>query len=190
MAGAVTGDASAEEAGEVALGFGLSYALLSMTTALAQVERGLNGFYGIRRDRRGRQVRPGRRHDCGARRSAGLGFLVLVAGGAFADQMVATYGCSEGAVALWNVTRDFDQQAGGAEGSDARQFHQGGSGRCDELLVGRLLAGVNPLDVPEQFATTRRRALPATSRGRILREHDLAGERRRQAQHPAGAGRS
>jgi len=42
LAGAVSGDASAEEAGEIALGFGLAFALLSMTTAMAQVGRGLN----------------------------------------------------------------------------------------------------------------------------------------------------
>ena len=51
LASAVTGDQSSEEAGELALGFGLAFALLSMTTAMAQVERGLNRIYGIRRDR-------------------------------------------------------------------------------------------------------------------------------------------
>ena len=40
-----------EEAGEVALVLGLRFALVSMTTAMAQVERGTNRIYGIRRDR-------------------------------------------------------------------------------------------------------------------------------------------
>src|SRR3712207_3164504 len=52
LAGAVIGEESAAEAGEVALGFGLALALLSMTAATAQVERGTNRIYGIRRDRR------------------------------------------------------------------------------------------------------------------------------------------
>src|SRR3954451_24808369 len=51
LAGAVTGKASSQEAGELALGLGLAFALLSMTAAVAQVERGLNRIYGIRRDR-------------------------------------------------------------------------------------------------------------------------------------------
>ncbi len=106
LAGAVTGDASAEEAGELALGFGLAFALLSMTTAMAQVERGLNRIYGIRRDRHA-IAKYGRAGVMTALLAAplGLGFLVLVAGGAFADQMVAVYGWSRGAVLLWNVCR-------------------------------------------------------------------------------------
>src|SRR6476619_2215939 len=48
---AVDGPGSSKEAGELALGLGLVFALLSMTTAMAQVERGSNRIYGIRRDR-------------------------------------------------------------------------------------------------------------------------------------------
>src|SRR5688572_6156650 len=40
LAAAVAG--SSEENGEIALGFGLAFALMSMTTAMAQVERGTN----------------------------------------------------------------------------------------------------------------------------------------------------
>ena len=39
-----------EDTGEIALVLGLLFALLSMTTAMAQVERGSNRIYGIRRD--------------------------------------------------------------------------------------------------------------------------------------------
>ena len=35
----------------------------------------------------------------------GLGFLVLVAGGAFADEMRAVYDWSDGTVLLWNLSR-------------------------------------------------------------------------------------
>ncbi len=106
LAGAVTGDASAEEAGEIALAFGLAFALLSMTTAMAQVERGLNRIYGIRRDRRA-VAKYGRAGVMTGLLAGplGLGFLVLVAGGAFAEEMAGAYGWSEGAVRLWNLSR-------------------------------------------------------------------------------------
>jgi YihY family inner membrane protein len=106
LASAVTGEESSEEAGELALGLGLAFALVSMTTAMAQVERGSNRIYGIRRDRKAL-------HKYG--RAAlftgllalpvGLGFLMLVAGGAFAGAMAADYGWSSTTVTLWNVCR-------------------------------------------------------------------------------------
>ena len=106
LAGAVTGDASAEEAGELALGFGLAFASLTMATAMAQVERGLNRIYGIRRDRRA-VAKYGRAAVMTALLAVplGLGFLVLVAGGAFAEEMTRAYGWSERSVLLWNLTR-------------------------------------------------------------------------------------
>src|SRR5690348_11720278 len=42
LASAVSGEESSEDAGELALGVGLAFALLSLTTAMAQVERGVN----------------------------------------------------------------------------------------------------------------------------------------------------
>ena len=106
LAGAVSGSASSEEAGEVALGLGLAFALLSLTTAMAQVERGLNRIYGIRRDRPARS-KYGRAAVLTAVLALplGLGFLVLVAGGAFADAMADLYGWSPTAVSGWNLGR-------------------------------------------------------------------------------------
>ena len=86
----------AGDTGEVALAFGLFFAVLSMTTAMAQVERGSNRIYGIRRDRPALS-----KYFRAAVITAvlavpvGLGFLVLVAGGAFGDAMVAEYGWSD-----------------------------------------------------------------------------------------------
>ena len=64
---------------------------------MAQVERGTNRIYGIRRDRHG-----ARRSTAGPlvltavlAVPVGVGFLLLVAGGSFADAMRATYGWSE-----------------------------------------------------------------------------------------------
>lgn len=106
LASAVSGDESSEEAGELALGFGLCFALLSMTAAMAQVERGINRIYGIRRDRPAR-AKYGRAVVMTAVLAApvGLGFLLLVTGGAFADAMVADYGWSDDTADVWRAAR-------------------------------------------------------------------------------------
>ena len=95
-----------EETGELALALGLLFALLSMTTAMAQVERGSNRIYGIRRDRPA-PWKYGRAAVFTALLAVpvGLGFLLLVAGGAFGDAMVAEYGWSEGTHRAWQVGR-------------------------------------------------------------------------------------
>ena len=95
-----------DNTGELALGFGLFFAVLSMTTAMAQVERGSNRIYGIRRDRPALH-KYGRAAVFTALLAVptGLGFLVLVAGGAFGDAMVAEYGWSDGMHRLWQWGR-------------------------------------------------------------------------------------
>ena len=95
-----------EGTGEVALVFGLLFALMSMTTAMAQVERGSNRIYGIRRDRPA-LAKYGRAAVLTAVLAVpvGLGFLLLVAGGAFGDAMVEEYGWSDGLHTAWQVGR-------------------------------------------------------------------------------------
>ena len=106
MARARRGSSASEVSGELALWFGLGFALMSMTTAMAQIERGTNRIYGIRRDRPAR-----RKYGRAAVLTVvlalpvGLGFLLLVAGGAFGDAMAADYGWSEGTVRGWNWVR-------------------------------------------------------------------------------------
>lgn len=95
-----------ERGGELALAFGLLFAIVSMTTAMAQVERGSNRIYGIRRDRPAL-------HKYG--RAAvftvvlagpvGLGFLALVGGGALGDALVDEYGLSDGVRLAWEAGR-------------------------------------------------------------------------------------
>ncbi|RYB91979.1 YihY/virulence factor BrkB family protein [Nocardioides oleivorans] len=104
VAQAVTG--GSEGAGELALALGLVLALVSMTTAMAQVERGGNRIYGIRRDRPA-LAKYGRAAVFTALLAGpvGLGFLALVGGGAFGDAMVAEYGWSQGAHHTWDVAR-------------------------------------------------------------------------------------
>lgn len=105
LAGSVSGEAS-EEAGELALAIGLVVALLSMTTAMAQVERGLNRIYGIRRDRAA-LAKYGRAAVLTGVLAAPLGvaFLLLVGGNAFAQAMADGYGWSGVAVTSWHVVR-------------------------------------------------------------------------------------
>ncbi|KQT91996.1 hypothetical protein ASG49_08380 [Marmoricola sp. Leaf446] len=93
MVSAVSGSSTSEQAGEVALWFGLVFALFSMTTAMAQVERGTNRIYGIKRDRPA-QWKYGRAAIMTLLLAGpvGLGFLLLVAGSAFADAMATEYG--------------------------------------------------------------------------------------------------
>jgi YihY family inner membrane protein len=100
------GGGSSEDAGELALGLGLVVALVSMTTAMAQVERGMNRIYGIRRDRRA-PAKYGRAAVMTAVLAlpVGLGFLVLVAGGAFGDAMAEVYGWGGTATSVWDVAR-------------------------------------------------------------------------------------
>ncbi len=95
-----------ERTAELALAFGLAFALLSMTTAMAQVERGGNRIYGIRRDRPA-LAKYGRAAIYTAVLAVplGLGFLLLVAGGAFGDAMVQEYAWSDSTSTWWNVLR-------------------------------------------------------------------------------------
>ena len=95
-----------EETGEVALGFGLAFAFLSMITAMAQVERGSNRIYGIRRDRKA-LAKYGRAAVLTAVLAlpVGAGFLLIVAGGAIGDAMVKEYAWSADTLLAWNILR-------------------------------------------------------------------------------------
>jgi YihY family inner membrane protein len=106
LASAVAGDESSEDAGELALTLGLLLSLASMTTAMAQVERGANRIYGIRRDRPA-VAKYGRAAVLTALLAlpVGVGFLLLVGGHAFGAAMTAEYGWSDGARLAWNVLR-------------------------------------------------------------------------------------
>lgn len=100
------GTVGSEEAGEVALVLGLGFALVSMTTAMAQVERGANRIYGIRRDRKALH-KYGRAAVLTALLAVpvGVGFVMIVGGGALGDAMAESYGWSDAAVLWWDVLR-------------------------------------------------------------------------------------
>jgi YihY family inner membrane protein len=106
LATAVDDSDASEAAGEVALALGLGFALLSMTTAMAQVERGANRIYGIRRDRKALH-KYGRAAVLTAVLAVpvGVGFLMIVGGLALGEAMAENYGWSERSVLWWNVLR-------------------------------------------------------------------------------------
>jgi YihY family inner membrane protein len=95
-----------EGAGQVALWLGLAAALLSLTTAMAQVERGANRIYGIQADRP-TLSRYGRALvlSVTAGLPALLGFLLLVAGGQVGQALAAAYSWSDGIPAWWHLVR-------------------------------------------------------------------------------------
>jgi YihY family inner membrane protein len=106
LASAVDDSDTSEAAGEVALVFGLGFALVSMTTAMAQVERGANRIYGIRRDRKALH-KYGRAAVLTAVLAVpvGVGFIMIVGGLALGDAMAENYGWSDRSVLWWNVLR-------------------------------------------------------------------------------------
>lgn len=99
-------EGGSEIAGEVALVGGLILSVLSMTTAVAQVERGGNRIYGIRRDRPA-LAKYGRAAVMTALLAApvGFGFVLLVGGGALADGLVDLYGWDPGSARAFEVLR-------------------------------------------------------------------------------------
>ncbi|MET7880526.1 YihY/virulence factor BrkB family protein [Micromonospora profundi] len=95
-----------EDAGELALTLGLLTGLVTLTTTMAQIERGANRIYGVERDRPAlhKYVRA-----AVLAVTAGLpalvGFLILVAGRAVGDSVRAHYEWGAVADVIWNVVR-------------------------------------------------------------------------------------
>ena len=87
------------DGGKVALVAGLVTALLALTTAMGQVERGANRIYGVRRDSPG-PVKYGRAALLAliGGTPALLGFLLVIAGGGLADAVQQVYGGGRSAV--------------------------------------------------------------------------------------------
>jgi YihY family inner membrane protein len=90
--------------GHLALGLGLLAAIVALTTAMGQIERGANRIYGIERDR------PAPRKYGRAllmAMTAGLllqlGFVVIIAGDALGESLSATYGLGETFQTLWTI---------------------------------------------------------------------------------------
>ncbi len=94
------------DSGQVALWLGLAAALVSLTTAMAQVERGANRIYGIQQDRP-TPAKYGRALLLAltAGLPALLGFLLLVAGDAVGQAIAVTYHWGDDLPGWWPLLR-------------------------------------------------------------------------------------
>ena len=99
-------DEASSTGGELALWIGLAVAVLALTTAMGQIERGANRIYGIRRDRPalhkyGRAVVMA----CTAGLLSLIGFLVIVAGKTVGQVLARTYDWGDTQLLVWNLAR-------------------------------------------------------------------------------------
>ena len=90
--------------GQLALWLGLLAAIVALTTAMGQIERGANRIYGIERDR------PALRKYGRALLMAltgglllQLGFLVIIAGDALGESLAAAYGWGDTFESTWTI---------------------------------------------------------------------------------------
>jgi YihY family inner membrane protein len=92
--------------GQLALWLGLLVAIVALTTAMGQIERGANRIYGIERDRPTVQ-KYGRALLMAL--TAGLlsllGFLVIIAGDALGHSLAAAYGWGDTFETSWSIGR-------------------------------------------------------------------------------------
>jgi uncharacterized BrkB/YihY/UPF0761 family membrane protein len=94
------------DSGEVALWLGLLTAVVALTGAVAQVERGANRIYGVDRDRPAlRKYLRALILTLVAGFPALACFLLLVAGGAIGASMRRWYGWDAAAATTWDVLR-------------------------------------------------------------------------------------
>jgi YihY family inner membrane protein len=95
------GFTSAGAGGRLALVAGLLVALVAITTAMGQIERGVNRVYGIQRDRPGTaKYRRAALLAAVAGIPSMLGFVVLVAGGALVQSLQRVYGWDDSLVTM------------------------------------------------------------------------------------------
>jgi YihY family inner membrane protein len=96
----------AGDGGSSAVWLGLAAALLSLTVAMGQIERGANRIYGVQRDR----PFPAKYGGAFVRAILGgipvaCGLALLVFGGTFGSALAHTYGWSPDRLKVWNLAR-------------------------------------------------------------------------------------
>ena len=90
--------------GQLALWLGLFAAIVALTTAMGQIERGANRIYGIERDRPApRKYGRALLMALTAGLLSLLGFLVIIAGDALGDSLAATYGLGDTFKTMWTI---------------------------------------------------------------------------------------
>ncbi len=90
--------------GQLALWLGLLAAIIALTTAMGQIERGANRIYGIERDRPAlRKYGRALLMALTAGLLLQLGFLVIIAGDALGDALAAAYGLGDTFQTMWTI---------------------------------------------------------------------------------------
>ena len=90
--------------GHLALWLGLLAAIVALTTAMGQIERGANRIYGIERDRPAlRKYGRALLMALTAGLLLQLGFVVIIAGDALGDSLAAAYGLGDTFQTLWTI---------------------------------------------------------------------------------------
>ena len=90
--------------GQLALWLGLLAAIVALTTAMGQIERGANRIYGIERDRPAlRKYGRALLMALTAGLLLQLGFLVIIAGDALGDSLAAAYGLGDTFQTMWTI---------------------------------------------------------------------------------------
>ncbi|MDF9811227.1 YihY/virulence factor BrkB family protein [Streptomyces sp. SPB162] len=96
----------ADQGGQLALWFGLLFALVNVTTAMAQVERGANRIYGVERDRPFHlKYRRGLLMMLLAGVPLGMGSVLMVSGADIAGAAAEVYHWTPHQTTAWNVLR-------------------------------------------------------------------------------------
>jgi YihY family inner membrane protein len=102
----LTHEERVRESGQLALWLGLATAVVALTSAVGQVERGANRIYGVERDHPTlRKYLRALVLTVLAGLPALVSFLLLVAGGAIGASMQRWYHWSTAAVTTWNLMR-------------------------------------------------------------------------------------
>jgi YihY family inner membrane protein len=102
----LTDQGRTRDLGQVALALGLLTAVVALTTAAGQIERGANRIYGVDQDRPAPQkYLRALVLTVVAGLPALVSFLLLVAGGAIGASMQHWYHWSRTALTTWNITR-------------------------------------------------------------------------------------
>ena len=90
--------------GQLALWLGVLAAIIALTTAMGQIERGANRIYGIERDRPAlRKYGRALLMALTAGLLMQLGFLVIIAGDALGDSLAAAYGLGDTFQTMWTI---------------------------------------------------------------------------------------
>src|SRR3954467_7631799 len=92
------------DGGQLALWLGLLAAIIALTTAMGQIERGANRIYGIERDRPAlRKYGRALLMALTAGLLLQLGFLVIIAGDALGESLAAAYGLGDAFKTMWTI---------------------------------------------------------------------------------------